>query len=72
MRVNSSHHQSVKQPEPGLIVSALAPDGIIEAIESPTHRFFIGLQWHSEFLFDRYLLQRRVFQAFLKAARRAA
>ena len=72
MRVNSSHHQSVKQPAPGLIVSALAPDGIIEAIESPTHRFFIGLQWHPEFLFDRYPLHRRLFQAFLKAARRAA
>jgi putative glutamine amidotransferase len=72
LRVNSSHHQSVKQAAPGLIVSALAPDGIIEAIESPTHRFFIGLQWHPEFLFDRHRLHRRVFQAFLKAARRAA
>jgi putative glutamine amidotransferase len=72
MRVNSSHHQSVKQAAPGLMVSALAPDGIIEAIESPTHRFFIGLQWHPEFLFDRYPVHRRLFQAFLTAARRAS
>jgi putative glutamine amidotransferase len=70
IRVNSSHHQSVKQAAPGLIVSALAPDGIIEAIELPRHRFFVGLQWHPEFLFDRYSLHRRLFQAFLKAARR--
>jgi putative glutamine amidotransferase len=72
IRVNSSHHQSVKKPAPGLIVSALAPDGIIEAIESPHHRFFLGLQWHPEFLFDRYPFHRRLFQAFLKAARRAS
>jgi putative glutamine amidotransferase len=72
MRVNSSHHQSVKQAAPGLMVSALASDGIIEAIESPTHRFFIGLQWHPEFLFDRYPVHRRLFQAFLTAARRAS
>ena len=72
IRVNSSHHQSVKTAAPGLIVSALAPDGIIEAIESPSHRFFVGLQWHPEFLFDRHPLHRRLFQAFLKAARRAS
>jgi putative glutamine amidotransferase len=72
IRVNSSHHQSVKRAAPGLIVSARAPDGIIEAIESPSHRFFVGLQWHPEFLFDRHPLHRRLFQAFLKAARRAS
>jgi putative glutamine amidotransferase len=71
IRVNSSHHQSVKQAAPGLIVSALAPDGVVEAIESPRHRFFVGLQWHPEFLFDRYPHHRRLFQAFLKAARQS-
>jgi putative glutamine amidotransferase len=69
MRVNSSHHQSVKAVAPSLIASALAPDGIVEAIESPTHRFFLGIQWHPEFLFDRHPLQRRLFEAFLRAAR---
>ncbi|HJR75555.1 MAG TPA: gamma-glutamyl-gamma-aminobutyrate hydrolase family protein [Nitrospiraceae bacterium] len=72
IRVNSSHHQSVKQAAPGLIISATAPDGIIEAIELPRHRFYLGLQWHPEFLFDRYPFHRRLFQAFLKAARRAS
>ncbi|MEX5218297.1 MAG: gamma-glutamyl-gamma-aminobutyrate hydrolase family protein [Nitrospira sp.] len=72
LRVNSSHHQSVKQAAPGFIVSALAPDGIIEAIESPSHRFFVGLQWHPEFLFDRYPSHRRLFQAFLRAAGRGS
>ena len=69
MRVNSSHHQSVNAVAPSLIASALAPDGIVEAIESPAHRFFLGIQWHPEFLFDRHPLHRRLFEAFLRAAR---
>src|SRR6188768_2130993 len=54
LRVNSSHHQSVKEVAPSLTASAVAPDGIIEAIESPSQRFLLGVQWHPEFLFDRY------------------
>jgi putative glutamine amidotransferase len=69
MRVNSSHHQSVKAVAPSLVASALAPDGIVEAIESPVNRFFLGIQWHPEFLFDRHPLHRRLFEAFLRAAR---
>ncbi|MGH7232988.1 MAG: gamma-glutamyl-gamma-aminobutyrate hydrolase family protein [Nitrospiraceae bacterium] len=67
IRVNSSHHQSVKQVAPSLVASAVAPDGVIEAIESPTHPFVLGVQWHPEFLYDRHDVHRRLFQAFLKA-----
>ena len=69
MRVNSSHHQSVKTVAPSLVASALAPDGIVEAIESPANRFFLGIQWHPEYLFDRHPLHRKIFEAFLRAAR---
>ena len=72
MRVNSSHHQSVKDVAPSLNASAVAPDGIIEAIESPSERFLLGVQWHPEFLFDHHRLHRRLFEAFLAAARRQA
>jgi putative glutamine amidotransferase len=72
MRVNSSHHQSVKEVAPSLQASAVAPDGIIEAIESPTQRFLLGIQWHPEFLFDRHQPHRRLFQAFLQEAGRKA
>lgn len=48
LAVNSRHHQSVKDPAPGFIVSATAPDGIIEAIEKPGARFCVGVQWHPE------------------------
>ena len=70
LRVNSSHHQSVKEVAPSLTASAVAPDGIIEAIESRSERFLLGVQWHPEFLFDRYEHHRRLFEAFLKAAQR--
>jgi len=48
MQVNSRHHQSVKEPAPGFVVSAVAPDGVIEAIEKPDARFCLGVQWHPE------------------------
>jgi putative glutamine amidotransferase len=70
MKVNSSHHQSVKGVGRALIASATAPDGIVEAIEHPGHPFFLGLQWHPEFLFERHQLHRRLFEAFLRAASR--
>ncbi|HJT22883.1 MAG TPA: gamma-glutamyl-gamma-aminobutyrate hydrolase family protein [Nitrospira sp.] len=70
LRVNSSHHQSVKEVASSLIPAAVAPDGIVESIELPSHPFFLGVQWHPEFLFDRYPLHRRLFEAFLRAARR--
>jgi putative glutamine amidotransferase len=70
LRVNSSHHQSVKTVAPSLTASAVAPDGIIEAIESPDQRFLLGVQWHPEFLFDRHDRHRRLFEAFLEAAAR--
>ena len=72
IRVNSSHHQSVKRLAPSLVASAVAPDGVIEAVEANAasrHPFLLGVQWHPEFLYDRYAIHRRLFAAFLKAAR---
>lgn len=48
LRVNSTHHQAVKDPGRSR-VSATAPDGIVEAIEIPGKRA-IGVQWHPELL----------------------
>lgn len=46
--VNSRHHQAIKRVAAGLIVSATAPDGVIEAIEDPAAAFCLGVQWHPE------------------------
>jgi len=70
IKVNSSHHQSVKTVGRALVASATAPDDIVEAIELPSHRFFLGLQWHPEFLFERHAPHRQLFLALLKAAGR--
>jgi putative glutamine amidotransferase len=65
--VNSTHHQAVKAPAPGLVVDATAPDGVIEGIEDPRRRFCIGVQWHPEYAISD--ADRRLFAAFIEAAR---
>lgn len=49
-QVNSTHHQAVDRIGAGLIVSANAPDGVVEAIESTMHNFVLGVEWHPEYL----------------------
>jgi putative glutamine amidotransferase len=67
--VNSRHHQSVKTLGSGLLTTATAPDGVIEAIEDPSKRFFLGVQWHPE-NFYRTGEFRALFEGFIEAARR--
>ena len=47
-QVNSRHHQAVKSPGEGLLITATSPDGIVEALEDPDRRFCVGVQWHPE------------------------
>lgn len=72
MEVNSSHHQSVKKVAPNLVLTAVAPDGVIEAIEAPDRAFILGVQWHPEFLYNQDPIQHRLFTALIRAARRCA
>jgi putative glutamine amidotransferase len=69
LKVNTTHHQAVKQLGKGLIVDAIADDGVIEGIESTRHTFVIGVQWHPEVLAPRHQGQRRIFEAFIAACR---
>ena len=63
--VNSRHHQAVERPGYGLEVTARAPDGTVEAVEDPSRRFLLAVQWHPE---DRPTTpDRRVFAAFARA-----
>jgi putative glutamine amidotransferase len=66
IRVNSFHHQAVKQPGQGLYVTAMADDGTIEAIESRDYPFCLGVQWHPECLGDAS--SARLFAALIAAA----
>lgn len=69
LRVNSYHHQSVKDVAPGFRAVATAPDGIIEAVESAAHRFAMGVQWHPELMVEREPRYAALFRAFIEAAR---
>ena len=66
--VNSRHHQAVKELGEGLITTATAPDGVIEAIEDPSKRFCLGVQWHPE-NFYRTGEFRPLFEGFINASR---
>jgi putative glutamine amidotransferase len=66
LEVNSAHHQAVKAAGPGVVIDAVAEDGVVEGIEDPRQKFCLGVQWHPEFgLSDG---DRRIFRAFVAAA----
>jgi putative glutamine amidotransferase len=67
--VNSWHHQAVREPAPGLRVTARAEDGLIEALELPAHPFALAVQWHPEMLPDRPEAQ-RLFAGLVEACQR--
>ncbi len=67
IQVNSTHHQAVKTPGPGLIVSGRAPDGVIEAIEDPAGAFVLGVQWHPELLAEPGNEQQSIYDALVRA-----
>lgn len=69
IKVNSMHHQAVKDVAPGCIVSGVGPDGLIEAIEMPEYPFFIGVQWHPEYLCEQDQAAANLFSQFIKACR---
>ncbi len=49
-RVNSFHHQAVKDLGTGLRAVAWSTDGVIEGVEAPGRDFLLGVQWHAETL----------------------
>ena len=65
LAVNSAHHQAVKEAGAGLVIDAVAEDGVVEGIEDPRRRFCLGLQWHPEFEINE--ADRRLFRAFVEA-----
>lgn len=48
LEVNSFHHQAVRALGQGLVATAWAQDGTIEAVEQPGERLVLGVQWHAE------------------------
>lgn len=68
MHVNAIHEQAIDRLGAELIVSAREPTGVIQAIEDPSRSFWMGVQFHPEFLLYRAPF-RRLFKALVEAAR---
>ena len=66
--VNSLHHQGIQRLADGLVCTATAPDGLIEAVEVTGHPFGLAVQWHPEWLPEVAPMQ-RLFQGLVAAAR---
>jgi putative glutamine amidotransferase len=70
IKVNSLHHQGIRQLAPGLRPAATAPDGLIEAVEVSDHPFAVGVQWHPENLLQVEPRMRCLFERFVETAGR--
>jgi putative glutamine amidotransferase len=70
--VNSRHHQSIKKVAPGLTVTAKAPDGVIEGVESIDSDQVAAVQWHPENMWPEHPEMRRLFEDFVDRVRRHA
>lgn len=68
LRVNSIHQQAIDRLGVGLTVAGREGNGVIQAIEDRTRRFWIGVQYHPELLVYR-AVHRRLFKALVEAAR---
>ena len=68
--VNSAHHQAVNEEGDGFVVTARTTDGIIEAMENPSKRFVLGVQYHPERMLKEPNLEKhatKLFSVFINA-----
>jgi putative glutamine amidotransferase len=72
LKVNSYHHQAIKDLASGLVAVASSPDGVIEAVESRdlSKQWMIGVQWHAEAMRESGPEHRRLFEVHVSAAER--
>ena len=68
--VNSYHHQCIKTLGETLRTTAIAPDGIIEAVESSVFPFAVGVQWHPECMYMENEPMKNLFLLFIRASKK--
>lgn len=69
LQVNTAHNEALNNRPDGLIISAIADDGVVEGIEVPDKGFCLGVQWHPEFFADEGNAHFNLFTALIGAAR---
>ncbi|MGD9592220.1 MAG: gamma-glutamyl-gamma-aminobutyrate hydrolase family protein [Candidatus Berkiella sp.] len=67
LEVNSNHNAGINKVANQLVVSAVAPDGVIEGFEAKNKRFFIGVMWHPEYVLSNE--EKMLWTAFIEAAK---
>lgn len=68
-RVNSSHHQAIKDPGENLRITATTQDDVIECVEDTrSDRFVLGVQWHPELGWEKDELSQEIFKRFVAEA----
>jgi putative glutamine amidotransferase len=74
VKVNSYHHQGIKDLAEGLVVTGRSSDGVIEAVEAGdiSERWLLGVQWHAEAMRGAGPQQESLFEAHVSAAERHA
>ena len=68
IRINSFHHQAVKDPGKDIEIIAKSADGVPEAIVQKNHPFSVAVQWHPEMMYDSDE-QLKLLKAFVDACR---
>lgn len=64
--VNSRHHQAIHRVAEVLEVTAVAPDGVQESVETHDHKQVVAVQWHPENMWQDHPEQLKLFADFLK------
>ena len=69
-KVNSYHHQGIRDLAEGLVVTGRSSDGVIEAVEAEdlSERWLLGVQWHAEAMRGSGPQQESLFEAHVSAA----
>ncbi|MXQ12576.1 gamma-glutamyl-gamma-aminobutyrate hydrolase family protein [Microvirga makkahensis] len=68
LSVNTFHREAVIELSDSVVASAHAEDGVVEAIEIPSRRFALGVQWHQELFARQDHPGNGIFEAFVRAS----
>jgi putative glutamine amidotransferase len=68
IKVNSRHKSVIKDTT--LKIVGISNDGYIEAVEEPSRRFFLGIQWHPESMIDYDSKQNNLFKYFINICKK--
>jgi gamma-glutamyl-gamma-aminobutyrate hydrolase PuuD len=71
LRVNSYHHQGIRELARRFTPMAQSEDGLVEAYYDPEANFRVGLQFHPERMLKEYTGNMEVWKAFAAAVRRS-